>query len=88
MSHANVKLQVGVEDHAVTDWYTFMRDLCSWDLVRNPVQLGSPGHTVAINESVVAKAKPGNGCARPVRQQWVFGTVDIGTGTSWSWSTP
>ena len=38
------------------------------------------GHTVAIDESVVAKTKPGNVQARPVPPQWVFGGVDLGTG--------
>jgi len=37
-----------------------------------------PGHIVAIDESVVARAKPAtNRHARPVLPQWVFGAVDI-----------
>ena len=65
----------------MTDWYTFCRDLCSWNLLQRPVRLGGPGHIVAIDESVVAKAKPAtNRHARPVPPQWVFGAVDITTG--------
>ena len=55
--------------------------MCSADLLRNPLQLGGPGHVVAIDESVVARAKPGNAHARPVPPQWVFGGVDLGTGS-------
>jgi len=50
-------------------------------MLRNPLQLGGPGHVVAIDESVVARAKRGNGRARPVPAQWVFGGVDLGTGS-------
>jgi len=58
-----------------------MRDLCSWDLLNNPVQLGGPGRIVAVDETVVARAKPTtNARARPVPPQWVFGTVDLTTG--------
>ena len=55
--------------------------MCSADLLRNPLQLGGPGHVVGIDESVVARAKPGNAHARPVPPQWVFGGVDLGTGS-------
>jgi len=54
-------------------------------MLRNPIQLGGPGHVVAIDESVVARAKRGNRRARPVPVQWVFGGVDLGTG-SFLWS--
>ena len=46
-----------------------------------PVITGRPGLTVSIDESVVAPAKPGNGCGRRVPPQWVFGGVELGSGT-------
>ena len=74
-------MQLGVDHKSVTDWWCFMRDLCSWDLLNNPVQLGGPGRIVAVDETVVAKAKPTtNAHARPVPHQWVFGAVDLTTG--------
>jgi len=79
-SHAEVKRQVDLENQSVTDWFSFMRDLCTFDLLSNPVQLGGQGHIVAIDETVVARAKPGNRHAGPVPTQWVFGAVDITTG--------
>jgi len=60
----------------VTDWYNFFRDVCSADMVANPVQISGPGTTVAIDESAVAKAKPGN---IHTPQQWVFGGLQLGT---------
>jgi len=62
------------------DWTRFLRDVCSADLLAHPQQLGSPGHTVAIDETVVARRKPGNAQGRPVLAQWVFGGVDLFTG--------
>ena len=62
------------------DWASFLRDVCSADLLANPQQLGGPGHTVAIDETVVARRKPGNPQGRPVPAQWVFGGVDLHTG--------
>jgi len=72
-------VQLGVDGKTVTDWYNFVREVCSEDMIANPMQIGGPGTTVAIDESVVAKAKPGNIHARPVPQQWVFGGVQLGT---------
>ena len=71
-------MQLDVDHKTVTDWCSFLRDLCSWDLLANPVQLGGPGHIVAVDESCVARAKPAaNRHARPVAAQWVFGAVDL-----------
>jgi len=68
-----------VDGKTVTDWYNFLREVGSAEMVANPMQIGGPGTTVAIDESLVAKAKPGNMHARPVPQQWVFGDVQLGT---------
>ena len=64
----------------MTDWYNFAHDICSEELINNPLCIGGVGHTVAIDELVVTRAKPGNAQARPVPPQWVFGGVDLGTG--------
>ena len=58
----------------------FLRDVCSSDLLAQPFIIGGVGQTVAIDESVVARAKPGNRRGRPVPPQWVFGGVELGTG--------
>ena len=52
----------------VTEWYNFCREVCSADLLANPLQIGGPGAIVDIDKSVVAKSKPGNG----VPPYWVF----------------
>ena len=38
-------------------------------------RIGGPGHIVLIDETFVAKRKPGNPQGRPVQPQWVFGGV-------------
>ena len=49
------------------------------DLLANPFQISGPGRVVVIDESVVARAKPGNARVWPVPPQWVFGSVELGT---------
>jgi len=41
------------------DWYNFRRDLCSNDLLHNPIVLGGPGHIVAIDETLMAEGSLG-----------------------------
>ena len=50
--------------------------VCSADLVEQTNQIGGPGHIVSIDESLVARRKPGNPQGRPVPEQWVFGGID------------
>jgi len=63
----------------VIDWYSFLRDICSRELIANPVQIGGVGHIVAIDESVIARRKPGNAQGRGIKEQWIFGGVDLTT---------
>jgi len=80
LPHAAIQNELQVDKQTVTDWANFLREVCSTELVRNPVRLGGPGHTVAVDETCVAKRKPGNQQGRPVPAKWVFGAVDLGTG--------
>jgi transposase-like protein len=66
-----------VSQPTVVQWLQYLRDECSWDLVQNPRPIGGVGHIVAVDESLVARRKPGNRQGRPVREQWVFGGVDL-----------
>jgi hypothetical protein len=54
-----------VDHKTVTDWFNFLRDLCSADLLANPHQIGGQGRIVAIDESVVARAKRGKRACTP-----------------------
>jgi len=76
----HVNLQLDVNHKTVNDWFSFLRDLCSWDLRWTQLKLRGPGHIVAVDESCVARAKTAaNRHARPVAAQWVFGAVDLTT---------
>ena len=49
--------------------------------MRNWIPIGRLGHTVSIDETLIAKRKPGTGNAQgcPVAEQWVFGGIDLAT---------
>ena len=66
-------------ESAIVQWTSFIRDVCSADLIANRRLLGGPGHTIAVDETLIAKRKPGNAQGRPVPQQWMIGGVDINT---------
>ena len=57
MPAQDTQLHVGVDEKTVTDWYNFARNICSEELINNPLCIGGAGHTVAIDESVVARTK-------------------------------
>jgi hypothetical protein len=68
----------------VGDYANLLREEYSKDLIANGRMLGGPGHTVQIDESLLAKAKRSrNMHARPVREQWVFGAYDIEAKAGW-----
>lgn len=58
------------------DHYNFIRDICSWKLLQEPIQLGGPDIIVQIDESVFIKAKYNIGHALQRPQRWVFGIYD------------
>ena len=59
----------------VVDWKMFLRDICAEYFIVHPVQLGGPGRVVEIYESVFSRRK--YNCGRAVREQWVFGGIDV-----------
>lgn len=64
-------------DHTVVDYASFMRDICSWKLLQQPIILGGQNQIVQIDESVVARRKYHVG--RMVPEKWIFGLYDITT---------
>ena len=70
---------VEVSEKAAIDCYNFLRDICSWKLLQQPVILGGRGCTVQIGESLF-KHKPKYHRGRATAQEkWVFGIVDVST---------
>ena len=61
------------------DWLTFIRDVCSADLLTQPIQVGGPGHIVAIDECLIARRKPGNVQGRAQSPNSGFFWVDLTT---------
>jgi len=52
------------------------RDICSWQLLQEPISLGGPSRTVQIDESLLVRAKYHRGHQLRARQRWVFGVYD------------
>ena len=40
----------------------FMREVCTWKLIENSVQIGGPNMTVELDKSLFSKRKSNNGC--------------------------
>ena len=78
LPNVEIQHQLGIDEKTVTDWTNMVREVCSTELLRNPVMLGGPGRIVAVDETLVAKRKPGNQQGRPVEPEWVFGGVELG----------
>ncbi len=79
VSNGAAEQETSVCSDSVQQWFHFIREVCSADLIANSVVLGGPGTVVAIDESVVARRKPGNIQGRPMPEMWVFGGVKRGT---------
>lgn len=77
------KLMPEIDEKSLIDWYSFLRDVCSASLLRNPVKLGSgvDSEIVEIDESLFGKKRKyhrGSGN----QKFWVFGMVERGTRNS------
>ena len=43
-----VNVQVGVVESTIIDWYHFLREVCSTDMLANHAQFGGPGRVVLM----------------------------------------
>lgn len=65
----------GVCRNSISQWYQYLRELCSKELIEcTDYFLGGPGVVVQIDDSLVAKRKYNDG--RIVEQRWIFGIYD------------
>ena len=69
--------ELDMSNHTLVDWKSFCRDICGEHFLANPVVVGGPGIVVEIDESLFCRRKYNVG--RLVREQWVFGGIEVGT---------
>ena len=63
--------------NTIVDWMNFIRDICAMYIINHPVQLGSQGRVVEIDESKFMHRKYNRGAWR--EGHWVLGMVECDT---------
>ena len=75
---------LSVSTATVVQWYTYLRDICSWYLLNAPpVVLGGPGQVVQVDETLLTRTKYNRGRRRRSARQWLFGVYDCTTRTGY-----
>ena len=72
-----------ISANTLVEHYNFLRDICSWKLIQEPIKLGGIDIVVQIDESVIVKAKYNRGHALHRAQRWIFGIYDTNSKTSY-----
>lgn len=67
---------LGISENSLVNHYNYCRDICSWQLLQQPILLGGLNVVVQIDESLFVKAKYQRGHAQYRPQRWVFGIYD------------
>lgn len=71
----DIKRECGINSaHTLTDWKNFLRDICAEYFLRNPWQIGGPGHTVEVDKSFFIRRRHNVG--KVTQPLWIFGGYD------------
>ena len=81
-------LKQSVSQHAIIDWFGFLREICSQWLLDNPTQFGGVGCIVEIDECMLKGKRKYNRGRMVAPGQWVFGAWDRRTGRGMVWLVP
>ena len=68
---------LALSEHTVCDWMNFIRNICSWKLLKLNQQIGGIGRVVQIDESLIYKPKYWVGHGLRAKQKWVVGFYDV-----------
>ena len=83
----DMQFHVGVDEKTVTDWYNSAHDICSKELINNALHIGTAGHTVAIDESVVTRTNLATFIPDQCHPSGYSATLTYGrVSSSWNWS--
>lgn len=78
--------ELGMSHCTTVDWCNYLREVCAWTLLNNPIKIGGPGLTVEIDESLFSRRKSHAGRVLPC--QWVFGGICRETGECFLYAVP
>lgn len=66
-----------ISQKSISQWFAFLREVCSTALLNTPNVIGGPGHIVEVDESALGrKRKYFRGYERGSGLKWVLGMID------------
>ena len=77
VKYSSIFLNRCISEHSVVQWFNFLREIMSQNLIRHHVLLGGPGVVCQLDESALGrKRKYNRGYVRGSGIKWVFGIID------------
>lgn len=83
VSQRQIAFEANVSTRTMVNWTKKLRRVCSSEIKRKGTKIGGVSngkpHVCQLDETFVAKRKPGNPRGRPVRQRWIMAGIDVET---------
>lgn len=67
------EVELHMNHNTTVDWCQYMREVCAFSILQNPIVIGGPNMEVEIDETVISRRKYQRGRILP--EQWLFGGI-------------